>query len=152
MKYKKKIRKKSTDLPKMPMFNQMADQVEEDQLGIVESMIQSMTRHERRDPDVIDKNRVARIARGSGRKQKEVGDLVKRFYQMKDMMSQLGGAEGLLSRMPGMDKLAPAGGMDPGALLGGPPMPRTPMRKKNAASSKKKKRKQQRASRRRGRR
>ena len=139
---------------KMPMFNQMADQVEESQLRVVESMIQSMTRHERKDPDRIDKSRIARIARGSGRKQKEVSDLVKRFYQMKDMMAQLGGAEGLLSRIPGMDKLAasPAGGMDPSALLGGPMAPRAPMRKKNEASAKKKKRKQQRASRRRGRR
>ncbi|MDG1899629.1 MAG: toprim domain-containing protein, partial [Phycisphaerales bacterium] len=45
---------------KMPMFNQMADQVEEDQLRVVESMIQSMTRHERKDPDQIDKSRIAR--------------------------------------------------------------------------------------------
>jgi signal recognition particle subunit SRP54 len=114
-------------------------------------MIQSMTRYERRDPDVIDKSRIARIARGSGRKQKEVGDLVKRFYQMKDMMKQLGGSDGLLSRMPGMDRLAPAGGFDPGSMLGEPPGPRAPMRKKNVASTKKKKRKQQRASRRKGR-
>jgi len=139
---------------RMPMFNQMADQVEEGQLRVVESMIQSMTRHERQDPDRIDKSRIARIARGSGRTQKEVGDLVKRFYQMKDMMSQLGNAEGLLSRIPGMDKLAPsgAGGFDPSALLAKSKGSRPPMRKKNVADTRKKKRKQQRASRRKGRR
>lgn len=141
---------------KMPMFNQMADQVEEGQLRVVESMIQSMTKHERRDPDVLDKSRVARIARGSGRKQKEVSDLVKRFHQMKDMMAQMGGADGLLSRIPGMDRLAGAGpgggGFDPSSLLGaGPPSAKPAMRKKNEASNKKKKRKQQRASRRKGR-
>lgn len=139
---------------RMPMFNQMADQVEEGQLRVVESMIQSMTRHERREPDRIDKSRIARIARGSGHTQKEVGDLVKRFYQMKDMMSQLGDAEGLLSRIPGMDKLAPsgAGGFDPSALLAKPTGSRPPMRKKNVADTRKKKRKQQRSSRRKGRR
>jgi signal recognition particle subunit SRP54 len=138
---------------RMPMFNQMADQVEEGQLRVVESMIQSMTRQERGNPDVIDKSRVARIARGSGRKQKEVSDLVKRFHQMKDMMSQLGGADGLLSRIPGMDKLAPAGagGMDPSAFLSAPG-PKPPMQKKNASTTRKKKRKQQRAARRKGRR
>jgi len=141
---------------KMPMFNQMADQVEDGQLRVVESMIQSMTKRERGDPDLIDKSRIARIARGSGRKQKEVGDLVKRFYQMKDMMAQLGGAEGLMSRIPGMDRLAPAGaaGFDPGSMLAGaagPGPPRAPMQSKNAAGARKKKRKQQRAARRRGR-
>jgi signal recognition particle subunit SRP54 len=135
---------------KMPFFNQMADQVEEGELRKVESMIQSMTHSERKQPEVIDKSRVARIARGSGRKQKDVSDLLARFRQMRDMMAKLGadGAENFLARMPGMDRLAGAGGLDPSALMGGAAEPRAQQQKKGAAGARKKKRKQARTSRR----
>lgn len=143
---------------KMPGFGGMADQVEEGQLKVVESMIHSMTKQERNLPDILDKSRIARVARGSGRKQKEVSDLVKRFHQMKDMMSQLGGAGGLMSRIPGMDKLAGAGGMDPGAMLGGGGFPgmggapgKVRMRKRGETAAKKNKRKQQKKARKKGR-
>ena len=63
---------------KMPMFGGMADQVDEGELGKVESMIHSMTRKERSEPDIINKSRAQRIARGSGRRPKEVLDLVDR--------------------------------------------------------------------------
>lgn len=144
---------------KMPGFGGMADQVEEGQLQVVESMICSMTKQERKLPDILDKSRVARVARGSGRKQKEVSDLVKRFHQMKDMMAQLGGAGGMLSRIPGMDKLAGAGGMDPNAMLGagggfpgmGGPPGKVKMKKRGESTAKKNKRKQQKKARKKGR-
>ena len=103
---------------KMPMMGGLADQVEESQLVKVESLIRSMTPAERRDPDCIDRSRASRIARGSGRKQSDVHELVQRFHQMRDMMSALGSG-GMLSRIPGFGNLAGAGGADPGALLGG---------------------------------
>jgi signal recognition particle subunit SRP54 len=88
-------------------------------------MIQSMTKFERRDPERIDRSRASRIARGSGRQQSEVVDLVKRFRQMRDLMAAIGGGGdggGLLSRIPGMGRLSGAGGIDPSMLagLGGP--------------------------------
>ena len=94
--------------------------MEGDELTKVESMVHSMTRQERGDPELIDKSRTARIARGSGRKQKEVRDLVGRFIQMREMMGQLG-SSGMLGKIPGMGSLAGAGGpdLDPAALLGG---------------------------------
>jgi len=110
---------------KMPMFGGMADQVDESELGKVESMIHSMTRDERRKPDVINKSRAARIAGGSGRRTKEVLDLVQRFKQMREMMGSLGKPGGLLSRIPGLGQMGggmPAmgpGGMDPSALFAG---------------------------------
>jgi len=137
----------------MPGMGSMAEQVDEGEIRKVEAMIGSMTTAERKRPDVIDKSRVARIARGSGRKQKEVSDLVKRFYQMRDMMKALGQNEGLLSRIPGMDRLAGAGpgGIDPSAMLGGPALGAgrraPPMRAKNTAQAKKRKRKQAKKSR-----
>jgi signal recognition particle subunit SRP54 len=107
-------------IAKMPMFGQLADQVEESQLIRVESMIHSMTPEERKRPELIDKSRTRRIARGSGRRSSDVRDLIKRFEQMREMMSALGsGGGGLLSKIPGMGQLAGAGGMDASALLGG---------------------------------
>jgi len=100
---------------RLPGMGSMADQVDEGELVKAESMIRSMTRRERDEPELIDKSRASRIARGSGRRSKEVRDLVQRFLQMRQLMGQLGRGGGL----PGMSRLAGAGGMDPGALLGG---------------------------------
>jgi len=104
---------------KLPMFGQIADQVEESQLVRVESLIGSMTPDERKQPDRINKSRARRIARGSGRRSSDVRELVSRFEQMREMMSALGSGGGLLSKIPGMGRLAGAGGVDPGALFGG---------------------------------
>jgi signal recognition particle subunit SRP54 len=106
-------------LAKLPMFGSLAQQVDERELGKVQAMIHSMTRGERADPDVIDKSRASRIARGSGRRTREVLDLVQRFAQMRGVMGSLGGG-GLLGRVPGLGRLAGAGaGADPMALLQG---------------------------------
>src|SRR5262249_50697356 len=51
-------------------------QVEEKQMDRVEAMINSMTRHERTKPEVIDNSRRRRIASGSGTQQNDVGQLV----------------------------------------------------------------------------
>jgi signal recognition particle subunit SRP54 len=112
-------------MAKMPGFGKVAEHVDEGELGKVEAMIQSMTKFERRDPERIDRSRASRIARGSGRQQSEVVDLVKRFRQMRDLMAAIGGGGdggGLLSRIPGMGRLSGAGGIDPSMLagLGGP--------------------------------
>ena len=143
---------------KLPMFGSMADQVDENALTGVEAMIQSMTPKERVKPTIIDKSRASRIARGSGHRPKEVTDLVGRFHQMREMMGQLGSSGGLLSKVPGMGRLAGAGGLgelDPGAFLpsgGGRsagPGRRAVARKR---SQQKKKRKQSRKDRKKGRR
>jgi signal recognition particle subunit SRP54 len=107
-------------MAKMPGFGKLAEHVDEGELGKVQAMIQSMTPAERTDPERIDRSRASRIARGSGRQQSEVTDLVKRFRQMREMMAMLGGggAGGLLSRIPGMGRLAGAGGLDPSMLAG----------------------------------
>ena len=104
---------------RLPMFGSFADQVEGDELVKVEAMVHSMTRAERQRPELIDKSRAARIARGSGRRPREVRELVDRFEQMREVMGQLGGG-GLLSRIPGLGRLAGAGGAsaDPASLLG----------------------------------
>ncbi|MCP5055758.1 MAG: signal recognition particle protein [bacterium] len=144
-------------LGKLPMFGDMADQVDERELTKVESMIQSMTVGERQKPAVIDKSRAQRIARGSGRAPKDVTDLITRFSQMRKMMASLGSGGGLLSKIPGMGKLSGAGmggDIDPAALMGGMPgMPggNRKMRRAQNKGQKKNKRKSARAARRKGR-
>ena len=81
-------------LGKLPMFGDLAEHVDERELGRVEAMIQSMTRAERQQPELIGDSRASRIARGSGREKHEVTELVKRFRQMREMMGMLGGAMG----------------------------------------------------------
>ncbi len=150
-------------LGKLPGIGEMAGQVDERELIKTQAMIQSMTPVERARPELIDKSRAGRIARGSGRAAREVQDLVGRFRQMRELMGSLGGggASGLLGRIPGLGRLAGAGGaggglpagFDPSALLGGGG--NRQLRRQLEARGKsdaKKKRKQAKAARRKGRR
>ena len=144
-------------LGKLPMFGSLADKVDERELTKVEAMIHSMTPGERVRPDIIDKSRAARIARGSGQKSKEVTDLVARFSQMREMMGALGGG-GLLSKIPGLGRLAGGGAaglgdLDPSALMAAGAGNRRQRRSSQARrrSQQKRKRKEARKSRRKGR-
>ena len=64
-----------------------------------ESIINSMTKAERSNPDILNPSRKNRIARGAGVDIADVNRLVKQFEQMKKMMKQ----------MPGMMKGAKKG-------------------------------------------
>jgi len=107
-------------LGKLPGLGSLGAQVDERELGKVEALIHSMTPQERETPDLINKSRAARIARGSGRRSKEVRELVERFAQMQSLMSTLGrSGGGLLSKVPGLGRFAGQGlgNLDPAALL-----------------------------------
>jgi signal recognition particle subunit SRP54 len=108
---------------KLPGIGGLANQVDERELVKVESLIHSMTPAERARPETIDKSRASRIARGSGRRSKDVRELVDRFGQMRQLMGSVGSAGGLLSRIPGLGRLAPGGMADPSALLAGSGLP-----------------------------
>ncbi|HIH09675.1 MAG TPA: signal recognition particle protein [Candidatus Diapherotrites archaeon] len=51
-------------------------------------IIDSMTSRERKDPDTLNKSRIARIARGSGTTQENVRELLKNFKKMKKVFRQ----------------------------------------------------------------
>ncbi|MFA7472022.1 MAG: signal recognition particle protein [Spirosomataceae bacterium] len=55
----------------------------------IEAMIQSMTKKERANPEIIDGSRKRRIAAGSGRTITEVNNLLKQFEEMKKMMRKM---------------------------------------------------------------
>ncbi|MGE4159423.1 MAG: signal recognition particle protein [Planctomycetota bacterium] len=61
----------------------------EEEMARLEALVQSMTPEERRQPDLIDSSRRARVARGSGRSTKDVQNLLKQFQGMKRMMRSI---------------------------------------------------------------
>ena len=71
------------------------------------AIILSMTRMERRNPDILNASRKRRIAAGSGTTVQEVNLLLKQFDQAKEMMkSMMGGMKkGKLRKMPFGGKL-----------------------------------------------
>jgi signal recognition particle subunit SRP54 len=70
------------------------------------AIIGSMTRKERRHPDLLNGSRRARVARGSGTQPAEVNRLLKQYTQMEKMMSKFarGGMKGLMRQMSGAMK------------------------------------------------
>ena len=77
----------------------------------VESIILSMTKEERANPNLMNPSRKQRIARGAGVEISEVNRLVKQFDQMKKMLKQMPGLMG------GGKKRGGFGGL--GGLMGG---------------------------------
>jgi signal recognition particle subunit SRP54 len=81
------------------------------------AIINSMTKKERRHPDLLNGSRRARIAKGAGTTPAEVNKLLKQYQQMESMMKKLGGG-GLKGMMRGMKGLMGGGGF-PGLPGGG---------------------------------
>jgi signal recognition particle subunit SRP54 len=75
-------------------------EIPESKLKQTEAIICSMTREERRHPQVLNGSRRKRIALGSGTQVSDVNQLVKGFENAQKMMKQLGGAKGKRPRLP----------------------------------------------------
>ena len=82
-------------------LKEAAAQFDDREIARIEGMVHSMTAQERQNPDLIDRSRQARIARGSGRSVADVAALLKQFKQMAKMMKSLGGG-GAVPQIPGM--------------------------------------------------
>jgi signal recognition particle subunit SRP54 len=94
----------------------------EGELNRMRAIYDSMTRHERRKPDILDGMRRRRIATGAGVNLQEVGKFMKQFEMSRDMMRAVGGM-GMMGKLKLMQSLM-SGNM---AGLGAPggPMIRT---------------------------
>jgi signal recognition particle subunit SRP54 len=73
---------------------------DEKQMKRTEAIILSMTIQERRDPDILNGRRRARIAKGSGVAVSEVNELINRFGMMRKMMKNMGNLKKMMGRMP----------------------------------------------------
>ena len=65
----------------------------EDRVRVYKSIIQSMTGEEKADPEMINSSRLKRIAKGSGRSEKDVRELLSRYKQMKTLVKTSKGRE-----------------------------------------------------------
>ena len=63
----------------------------EQEIKYLEAIINSMTKEERANPDIINPARKRRIAAGSGTDVPRVNRVLKQYKQMKEMMKMLGG-------------------------------------------------------------
>jgi signal recognition particle subunit SRP54 len=94
---------------------EMEEALEGDQLKYVEAIILSMTREERRSPDIINGSRRKRIARGSGTGVEEVNQLLKQFNEMRTMIRQVSSGKGPWAQMARQYGGAGAAGLPGGA-------------------------------------
>jgi len=114
-------------LGRLPGFSNLMDQIpaealDEREMDRTLAIISSMTKQERRNPDVMNESRFRRIAKGSGREPADVRDLHTRFVQARKMMGSLGGMMGDPAAMQRMQQqMMQGGGM--GGMPGMPGMP-----------------------------
>ena len=87
-------------IPGMPKIDDLAPA--EKEMKKVEAIIQSMTKEERKKPDILKANRKIRIAKGSGTDVSDVNKLLKQFEQMKSMMKMF--SSGKMPNLGGMGK------------------------------------------------
>ena len=71
-------------------LRQAKAEISDKDMGQVEAIIRSMTPQERRRPDIIDRSRKRRIAKGSGMQVADINRLLKQFEEMQRMMKQVG--------------------------------------------------------------
>ncbi|HUF86640.1 MAG TPA: signal recognition particle protein [Thermohalobaculum sp.] len=88
------------------------------------AIVNSMTRAERKKPDLMQASRKRRVAAGAGVEVQEVNRLLKMHRQMADMMKRMGrqGGKGLMRGA--LSQMFGKGGMHPG-MMGGPGAPGT---------------------------
>jgi signal recognition particle subunit SRP54 len=77
-------------IPGVPRKMMKEIDLDDQQLSWTKAMINSMTPHERNNPQLINGQRRRRIAAGSGRSIQEVNQLLKQFTEMQKMMKKFG--------------------------------------------------------------
>ena len=87
-------------IPGIPKIDDLAPA--EKEMKKVEAIIQSMTKEERKKPDILKASRKIRIAKGSGTEVSDVNKLLKQFDQMKSMMKMF--SSGKMPNMGAMGK------------------------------------------------
>ena len=104
-------------LPGLAKYKEQIESVDADSImRKQEAIILSMTKGERRNPDIIKASRKKRIAAGAGVEVHEVNKLLKSYEQMSTMMKQMRKMGGLGSLASHFMKKNPLGGMPFGGL------------------------------------
>ncbi len=113
-------------IDKLPGMGAMSDKIQEavngKALAHMEAIITSMTKKERRNPEIIKGSRKKRIAAGAGVEVHEVNALLRQFTTTQKMMKKMGkgGIRKMASAVKGM--MGGLGGLGGGNFPGGPGM------------------------------
>ncbi|HFE39501.1 MAG TPA: signal recognition particle protein [Gammaproteobacteria bacterium] len=96
-------------MDKLPGMGQMPDAVKDKmnnkEMDRLQAIIFSMTKEERRRPEIIKGSRKRRIAAGCGQQVQDVNRLLKQFSQMQKMMKKMrtkGGMAAMMKQMKGV--------------------------------------------------
>jgi signal recognition particle subunit SRP54 len=100
-------------LPGMGNLPLVKDKLNDKMFVQIGAIIDSMTRKERRYPDIIRGSRKRRIAMGSGTQIQDVNRVLKQFYQMQKMMKKMGSKGGMLKMMRNLKNILPPGILPP---------------------------------------
>merc|ERR1711907_531941 len=96
------------------MSNMMAsipkEALDDKELVKVKAIIQSMTKQERKNPDILEDSRLRRIARGCGRSMEDIEAFYERFLQARAMMAQMGQSGMFTNMMKGKGGFPNMGG------------------------------------------
>jgi signal recognition particle subunit SRP54 len=105
-------------LNRMPHMNGVIPEGEdpEEALKRVQGIIDSMTREERRNPDIIDISRRRRIAAGSGTEPHEIKQLLQQFEMARTMMRQMARMS-MWEKVKTISGLSKMGAFGPGAKM-----------------------------------
>ena len=92
-------------IPGMPKISPEQQEAAEREMRNFEIVINSMTKEERKHPELFKYSRKQRVAQGSGRTMQDVNKVLKKYEQMKEMMKR-------------MEQYKKSGRMPPGGLGG----------------------------------
>jgi signal recognition particle subunit SRP54 len=105
-------------MSQMPGMSELIPEGEDPEVAVkrLQGMIDSMTKEERRDPDIIDIGRRRRIAAGSGTEPHEIKQFLGQFDQVRTMMRQMANMS-IFQRRKMLTGMGKAGMFQPGASL-----------------------------------
>ena len=92
-------------IPGMPKITPEQQEAAEREMRNFEIVINSMTKEERKHPELFKYSRKQRVAQGSGRTMQDVNKVLKKYEQMKEMMKR-------------MEQYKKSGRMPPGGMGG----------------------------------
>ncbi|HVB20603.1 MAG TPA: signal recognition particle protein [Ktedonobacteraceae bacterium] len=134
---------------KVASMPEMEEALEGDQMKRIEAIVLSMTKEERRTPEVLNGSRRKRIASGSGTTVQEVNQLMEQFGEMRTMVRQMSTGKGKWAQMArqfggggGMPGLPEMGDMGNAGNTRGLPRPNVGKGKKTGKAARKEKRRQ----------
>src|SRR5262249_11661154 len=105
-------------MSQMPGMSEMIPEDEDPEKAFarIQGMIDSMTKKERANPDLIDLNRRRRIAEGAGTEQHEVKQFINQFEQIRALMRKMMNMS-IWERIKTVTGLGKAGAFDPGSKM-----------------------------------